>query len=94
MGTKLLEKDKMKEKKGVENKSNGFRLIGYVLSSTPSLVFKAGCWFLKFKHQANKGGRVFRNELLKNGFDKTSANELTDIYLKPSDLGQYITFLR
>lgn len=83
----------MKEVRGVGN-TNGLRFMGVIISSAPSLIFRGGCWFLKFKRQANKGARVFRKELLRQGFDKTNADALTDLYLKPSSLKQYMTFLR
>ena len=84
----------MKQTRGADNNSNDLRFMGVIISSAPSLIFRAGCWFLKFKRQANKGARVFKKELLKQGFDKTNADLLTDIYLKPSSLKQYMTFFQ
>jgi hypothetical protein len=84
----------MKNNKGVENKPEGLRSFGIFLSSAPSLIFRLGCWFLNFKRKAKKGGRVFQKELIKQGIDKPTAEVLTEIYLKPSELRQYMTFLR
>jgi hypothetical protein len=94
MGIRTQEHDKMKEEKGAENKSDGIRYMGVIISSAPALIFRVGCWFVKFKRQANKGGRIFKKELLKQGFDKTNASILTDLYLKPSSLKQYMALLR
>jgi len=84
----------MRNKKGVENRPDGFRSLGIVISSAPSLIFRVGCWFLKFKREAKKGGRIFQKELIKHGFDKETAEIFKEIYLKPSELKQYITLLR
>lgn len=84
----------MRHKKGVENKPDGFRSLGVVISSAPSLIFRVGCWFLKFKRNAKKGGRIFQKELIKQGVDKDTAKVFKEIYLQPSQLKQYISLLR
>ncbi len=75
-------------------KGEGFRIFGILLPSLPSLVFKLGGTFLKFKREAKKAGCAFRKELLKQGINTTTAEELTEIYLEPSDIRQYMRYFR
>ena len=62
--------------------------FGMIISFIPSLLVKSGGAFLRFKRQAKKGGRVFKKELINQGFDRKTASELTEVYLKGSHLFQ------
>ena len=44
-------------------------------------MFRLSGTFLRFKLDAKKGGKIFKRELIKQGFDKEKANELTEMYL-------------
>jgi len=68
--------------------------MGMILSLTPSLLLKSGGAFLRFKRKAKKGGKVFKKELVNQGFDKKTASELTDIYLSGSNLIQTMMNMR
>ena len=70
------------------------KIFGMLLPSMPSLMFKFTGTFLRFKSQANKAGRVFNKELVKQGIDRDTAKELTDIYMESSHLRKYIQNLR
>ncbi|KAA0002383.1 MAG: hypothetical protein FE048_03905 [Thermoplasmata archaeon] len=76
-----------------ERKIDNFRVFGMVLSSLPSLMFRLGKTFLKFKREAKKGGHIFQKELIAQGLDTEKAAELTEIYLESSNLKQYIMLL-
>lgn len=67
-----------------------FKIFGMMLPSLPSLMFRLGGTFLKFKRNAKKAGKVFKKELIKQGFDKETAEGLTKIYLEGSDISKYM----
>ena len=58
--------------------------MGMIISVTPSLLLKSGSALLRFKRQAKKGGKVFKKELINQGFDKKTASVLTEQYLDGS----------
>ena len=66
------------------------KIFGMLLPRAPGLIFRFGKLFLSFKRQAKKGGKAFRKELIKQGLDKKTANELTEKYLEGSNLSKYI----
>ena len=78
--------DKKNEEKGP---AEGFRMFQYILPHLPSLMLRLTGSFLKLKRKAKKGGKEFHKELIKQGIDETTAMQLTEIYLKPSNIKQY-----
>jgi hypothetical protein len=46
--------------------------------------------FIRFKGQANKAGKIFKTELIKQGIDNKIANDLTSTYLESSHIRNYI----
>ena len=66
------------------------KLFGMMLPSMPSLMFRITGTFLRFKSDANKAGKVFKKELIKQGIDKETAAELTEIYMESSHIRKYI----
>ena len=72
----------------------GFRILGMIIPSLPSLIFRLGGVFLKFKREAKKGGKIFQKELISQGLDATTAAALTDMYLESSSITHYVDFLR
>ena len=72
----------------------GIKLFGILLPKMPSLMFRLSKTLLKFKTQANKAGRVFKKELVKQGLDEETAEELKEIYLEGSHIRQYLTNMR
>lgn len=84
----------MNEEAEAQENVNGFRFFGMVLPSLPSLMFKLGGVFLRFKREAKKGGRTFQKELVNLGLDKTTAAQLTEIYLESSNVANYISLFR
>ena len=80
--------------KDADNEKEGdFLVFGRILPFLPLLLFKLGTVLLRFKNQAKKGGRVFRNELQKQGIDEKTAKGLTEIYLEASSLRHYVYLL-
>ena len=77
-----------------ERKVGGIKLFGLLLPKIPSLMFKLSGTLLRFKTQANKAGRVFKKELVKQGLDEETAEELKEIYLEGSHIRQYLTNMR
>ena len=66
--------------------SNPMKFVGVLLPFLPKLFFRFSIVFLSFKRKANKAGKVFRTELIKQGVDRDTATELTDTYMKTSQL--------
>ena len=69
-------------------RENPARLLGVILPFLPSLFLKSGWAFLLFKMEVKKGGQTFHRELMDQGFDKLTADKLTEIYLKGGNLLQ------
>jgi len=70
--------------------NNPIKMFGLLIPKAPGLVFRFGKVFLSFKRQANKGAKAFRKELISQGLDKKTANDLTQKYLEGSQLSKYI----
>jgi len=75
-------------------KAGGIKLFGLLLPKMPSLMFRLSATLIRFKTQANKAGRVFKKELVKQGVDKEIAEELKEIYLEGSHIRQYLMNIR
>ena len=80
----------IKEKRG----EISFKLFGMILVSLPSLIFKSGGAFLRFKREAKKGGKIFQRELVNQGIDKSTADELTEIYIGGSNIVKSLMNMR
>ena len=81
---------RMSRKTNLKKEAFPFKYIGMMLPVLPSLMFKLTGTFLRFKRDAKKAGKVFKKELLKQGFNKKTATELTEKYLEGSDLSKLI----
>ena len=66
------------------------KLFGMMIPLIPSLMFRLTGTFIRFKSDANKAGKVFKKELIKQGIDKETADELTGIYMESSHIRKYI----
>lgn len=71
-----------------------FRFFGIMLPSLPTMMFRLGGTFLRFKKDAKKAGKVFRKELINQGVDKKTAVELTEKYLEGSNIIRYMQNFR
>jgi hypothetical protein len=69
---------------------NPMKLIGMMIPLIPSLMFRLTGTLIQFKSKANKAGKVFKNELIKQGIDREIADELTQIYMESSHIRKYI----
>jgi hypothetical protein len=76
--------------KDVREDVNPIKLLGMILPLIPSLMFRLTGTLIRFKSDANKAGKVFKNELIKQGIDKETADELTLIYLESSHIRRYL----
>jgi hypothetical protein len=81
---------KMNKKIKDEREVSPIKLFVIMLPSMPSLMIKISRTFLSFKRNANKAGRVFKKELIKQGIDKQTAIELTEVYMQGSHIRKYI----
>ncbi|MEF8848721.1 MAG: hypothetical protein V5A68_06260 [Candidatus Thermoplasmatota archaeon] len=80
------------EKNSLEDNANyPLKFIWMLFSSFPSLMFRLGGNFLRFKRNAKKGGKIFKKELLDQGIDKSVAEGLTREYLEGSRFFKYLT---
>jgi len=80
-----------------QENAEGYRpmkIFGMMLPSMPKLTIRLAGTFLRFKSNANKAGKVFKKELISQGIDKKTANDLTEIYLDGSHIKHYIQNFR
>jgi len=70
------------------------KIFGRLLPFLPKLLFRFGITFLRFKRGANKAGKVFRKELIRQGLDKRTASELTGLYMKGSEIKNFLQTFR
>jgi len=75
-------------------KEDPVKWFGMTIAYLPTLLIKSGGSFLRFKLQAKKAGKVFRKELINQGIDKKMAEELTEEYVKGSELFKTLMQLR
>ena len=66
------------------------KIFGMIIPAIPSLMFKLTGTLIRFKSDANKAGKIFKEELIKQGIDKDTAVELTEIYKESSHIRKYI----
>jgi len=77
-----------------EEEVSPIKILGLLLPSLPTILFRFGGTFLRFKRSAKKAGKIFRKELLKQGLDKQTATELTDLYMRSSQIKYFMQTLR
>lgn len=75
-------------------KRNPVKSLGILIPLLPSLILRFAGEFIRFKSRAQKAGRIFQDELLRQGLDKTTAERLTAFYLEGSDLFKLLQALR
>ena len=61
------------------------KIIGSLILTFPSLIFRFGVEAFRFKSKAHKAGRIFRRKLVEQGLDRSTAAQLTSFYLEGSD---------
>jgi hypothetical protein len=69
---------------------NPIKIFGMMIPLIPSLMFRLTAIFIRFKSDANKAGKIFKKELIKQGIDKETASELTGRYMESSHIRRYI----
>jgi hypothetical protein len=77
-----------------EREVGTIKLFGMLLPKMPSLMFRLSGTLLRFKSQANNAGRVFKKELVKQGIDEETAEDLKEIYMQGSHIRQYLMNMR
>ena len=70
----------------------GIRLTASLVPSLLPLMLRLGGTYLRFKKQAQKGGRIFEKELRASGMDKDTARAFTEIYLDTSRILRMFDF--
>ena len=76
-----------------QKRESTIKFFGILLPFLPKLMFKFSITFLRFKRGAKKAEKVFRKELEKQGLDKQTALELTEIYMDSSKIKNFIQIL-
>jgi hypothetical protein len=84
----------MQEVKNEKREINGIKIFGVIFPFLPKLLFKFSITFLRFKRRAKKAGKTFRKELMKQGLNKQTASELTEIYMKGSQIKNVVKVFR
>jgi hypothetical protein len=70
------------------------KILGFLIPLLPSLLFRFGGEFLRFRSRARKGATVFHDELLRQGIDGATAARLSSLYLEGSDPFKILRSLR
>ena len=86
----MMRVSKMNENTEDDWEGNPIKIFGMMIPAMPSLMFRLTGTLLRFKSSANKAGKVFKKELIEQGIDKETADELTEIYMQASHIRQYI----
>jgi hypothetical protein len=73
---------------------NPMKILGFLIPVLPSMILRFGGEFIRFKSRAQKAGGIFREELLRQGLDKATAERLTTFYLEGSNPFTLIQVLR
>jgi len=70
------------------------KMLGFLIPLLPSLLFRFGGEFIRFRSRARKGASVFQEELLRQGLDDATAASLASLYLEGSDPFKMLRSLR
>ena len=70
------------------------KMLGFLIPLIPSLLFRFGGEFIRFRFRARKGASIFQEELLRQGLDETTAASLASLYLEGSDPFKILRRLR
>jgi len=84
----------MTEVKGEARIEDPMKIIGMILPSLPSLMFRCSGEYLRFRSKARTGGLLFQNKLIDQGIDKITAERLTEVYLDGSNFLKYMFSFR
>jgi hypothetical protein len=84
----------MREELKEKRKRRVLKNVGVLLPFLPKLLFQLSITFLRFKRRAKKAGKIFRQELIKQGVDKDTASGLTGFYLESSEIKNFIQTFR
>ncbi|MBU0498363.1 MAG: hypothetical protein KKC68_00870 [Candidatus Thermoplasmatota archaeon] len=68
------------------NHDKSLKIVGVLLPSLPFLGYRLLREYLRFKTSANKAGKIFEQELIKQGLSLDVAQELTLSYLESRNL--------
>ena len=77
-----------KNKKNKEER-NPVKIFSMIFTSMPSLLFRLGGTYLRFKKEAQKAEKIFKRELIKQGIDKKIAEDLARIYSEGSNIKHF-----
>ncbi len=61
-----------------------------VAANAPSLLWRLGISYLKYKRQAKKAGKVFFRSLVSNGIPEKEARDLADEYMSAFSVRQLV----
>jgi hypothetical protein len=77
-----------------DEKTSELHFFGQMVPLLPSLMLRLGGVFFKFKREARKGGKIFYKELLRQGLDEKTSEELTKLYLESSNISNFIKMFK
>jgi len=70
------------------------KMVGTFIPFFTKFGFKFIKSFLALKIRSKKAGKTFKNELIDQGISKEQAEELTKMYLRPSQIKNYTSVFR
>jgi len=77
-----------------KHSNNPIKIFGVMLPSLPAITIRLGGTLLRLKRDSNKAGKIFKKELIKQGIDKDTANELRQIYTNNMNFHNLIKVLK
>lgn len=70
------------------------RYTSIFLTLLPFFLFRVIAEYLRFRGTVEKGGRIFQTELIKQGIDSQTAQELTRQYIQSISLKSFLKTLQ
>jgi len=73
--------------------NDGLRMFGAVLPSLPTMMFKFLGEYVRFKWTVDVAAKTFNRELVAQGIDPETAQQLTELYRSVIDIGGLTSLL-
>lgn len=61
------------------------KVVASLIIILPSVLLRFSVEAFRFKSKAHRAGRIFRKQLTAQGLDRSTAAQLTELYLEGSD---------
>ena len=76
----------MQKSSRTRHTDNPLKLFGVIVPYLPILLLRSGAAWLSFRGKAQKGAKIFQQELVRQGIDKETAMMFTQSYAQGNNL--------